>query len=132
MKNQRTMGIKIGILAALLCFGIAAQQPASRPPVSSAAEAAKYRAFADKYCVTCHNKRAALPAGDPVNLEPAAFDDLLGHAGAFERVLRKLSVRAMPPPGLPRPSEAEYVGFTNWLAASLEPRCARGLGRTAG
>ena len=26
----------------------------------------------------------------------------------------------MPPPGLPRPSEAEYAGFTNWLAASLD------------
>jgi hypothetical protein len=114
------MGIKIGILVALLCFGIAAQQPAPRQPVSSAAEAVKYRAFAEKYCVTCHNKRAALPADEPVNLEPAAFDDLLGHAGTFERVLRKLSVRAMPPQGAPRPTEAEYAGFTNWLASSLD------------
>ena len=102
---------KIGITAALFCFAAGAQQPA---------ESVKYRALADKYCVTCHNKRAALPADAPVNLEPAAFDDLLGHAGAFERVLRKLSVRAMPPPGMPRPSEAEYVGFTSWLAASLD------------
>ena len=34
--------------------------------------------------------------------------------------LRKLSVRAMPPPGIPRPAEAEYAAFTNWLAASLD------------
>src|SRR5689334_235411 len=26
----------------------------------------------------------------------------------------------MPPPGMPRPTEAEYAGFTNWLAASLD------------
>ncbi len=26
----------------------------------------------------------------------------------------------MPPPGLPRPTEAEYAGFTSWLAASLD------------
>ena len=26
----------------------------------------------------------------------------------------------MPPPGLPRPTEAEYAGFTGWLAASLD------------
>ena len=73
----------------------------------------------DKYCVTCHNKRAMLPADGPVNLE-TGFDDLLGHAQTWERVLRKLSVRAMPPIGMPRPSEAEYAGFTTWLAASLD------------
>jgi len=126
---------KIGISAALLCAGMAAQQPsASNAPApgrdrqgavaaskpDTTAEALKSRAFAQKYCVSCHNKRAALPADDPVNLEPAAFDDLLSHAGTFERVLRKLSVRAMPPPGMPRPSEPEYAGFTNWLAASLD------------
>jgi mono/diheme cytochrome c family protein len=88
--------------------------------VAQTTDAARYRALTDKYCVTCHNKRAALPADDPINLEPATFDDLLGHAATFERVIRKLSVRAMPPPGLPRPTEAEYAAFTNWLAASLD------------
>jgi mono/diheme cytochrome c family protein len=88
--------------------------------VAQTADAAQSRAFVAKYCATCHNQRGALPADAPVNLEPATFDDLLGHAATLERVLRKLSVRAMPPPGLPRPTEAEYVAFTNWLAASLD------------
>ena len=83
-------------------------------------EALKSRALVEKYCVSCHNKRAANPVEAPVNLEPATFDDLLAHAGTLERVLRKLSVRAMPPPGMPRPTEAEYAAFTNWLAASLD------------
>ena len=74
----------------------------------------------DKYCVACHNKRSATPSDEPVVFEGANFDDLLSHAGTWERVLRKLSVRAMPPPGMPRPSEAEYAGFTNWLAGSLD------------
>ncbi len=26
----------------------------------------------------------------------------------------------MPPPGMPRPTEAEYAGFTTWLAGSLD------------
>jgi hypothetical protein len=80
----------------------------------------KYRAWVEKNCVGCHNKRTANPSENPVNLEAAAFDDLLGNAGTWERVLRKLSVRAMPPPGIPRPAEAEYAGFTGWLAASLD------------
>jgi hypothetical protein len=94
--------------------GSTASKPGTTP------EAVKYRAFLNKYCVACHSARAVNPAEGPVNLESASLDDLLGHAETWERVLRKLSVRAMPPPGLPRPSEAEYAGFTGWLAASLD------------
>ncbi len=35
-------------------------------------------------------------------------------------MLRKLSVRAMPPQNTPHPSEPEYVAFTRWLAGSLD------------
>jgi hypothetical protein len=105
-------------------FGIvflgAATLLAAQTTTNTTAEAGKSRAFADKYCVTCHNQRAKLPADDPVNLQAPAFDDLLANAGTWERVLRKLSVRAMPPQGTPRPSEAEYVAFTDWLTASLD------------
>ena len=87
--------------------------------LNATAEGMKYRAMLDEYCATCHFKGALVPADHPVNLE-IGFDDLLGHADTWERVLRKLSVRAMPPPGNPRPSEAEYAGFTNWLAGSLD------------
>jgi len=103
-----------------LITGLLVYIATSRPGLAQTTDAAKYRAFANQYCVTCHNKRAALPADSPVNLEPATFDDLLGHAATLERVIRKLSVRAMPPPGMPRPSEAEYAAFTNGLAASLD------------
>jgi len=94
------------------------RQGASSP--ASPTDTAKYTAFTDKYCIACHGKRGAQPADAPVNLEPATFDDLLGHAATLERVIRKLSVRAMPPAGMPRPTEAEYVAFTNGLASSLD------------
>jgi hypothetical protein len=88
-------------------------------PANAAAEAAKYRAWLNKNCVTCHNTKSPLPADRPVSLE-ASLDDLLANAETWERVLKKLSVRAMPPPGLPHPPEAEYAAFTNWLATSLD------------
>src|SRR6478736_7455237 len=68
-------------------------------PAPNSADAAKYRAWVNKNCVGCHNAKSLQPANDPVNLEAASLDDLLGSAGTWERVLRKLSVRAMPPPG---------------------------------
>ncbi|HEX5228366.1 MAG TPA: DUF1592 domain-containing protein [Bryobacteraceae bacterium] len=98
----------------------ASHTTASHASDAHANDDAKYRALVNQYCIACHSKRAANPAEAPVNLEPAAFDDLLAHADTWERVLRKLSVRAMPPQGVPRPSEAEYAGFTSWLAASLD------------
>ncbi len=111
-------------LAAFAGLGIAvlltAQQPVRTAAAAQSTEAAQYRAMVNKYCVGCHNQRTASPSEDPVNLEAASLDDLTGHAATWERVIRKLSVRAMPPPGLPRPSEAEYAGFTGWLAGSLD------------
>ena len=118
---------KIFITAALSCGAVTALLVAQAPPVRPAATAAaapadavKYRAFVDKYCVSCHNNRTKFPSEAPVNLEAAKFDNLLGHAGTWERVLTKLSVRAMPPQGAPRPAESEYTAFTGWLAGSLD------------
>jgi hypothetical protein len=73
-----------------------------------------------QYCVACHNTRNPLPANDPVNLETASLEDLTKDAATWERVLRKLNVRAMPPQGMPHPTEASYVGFTGWLSSSLD------------
>jgi len=118
MKKRLTV-----VLAAVAVFGIAVLLTAQQRQPSAAsttAEATQYRAMVNKYCVGCHNQRSASPSEDPVNLEAASFDNLTSHAGTWERVLRKLSVRAMPPPGMPRPSEAEYAGFTSWLAGSLD------------
>ena len=118
---------RIKIWAARASFAIAAvlaaqelsSVRAAAESLATAPDAAKSRAFLNKNCVTCHNRRSALPGDHPVNLE-LSFDDLLANANTWERVLRKLSVRAMPPPGVPHPPEAEYAAFTNWLAASLD------------
>ena len=126
------------VLTATLVFAGAAamlaQTPGSSPrPVrrveptatrtaapAPAADAAKYRAWLNQYCVGCHNNKTASPANEPVNLEAASLDDLLPQAATWERVLRKLGVRAMPPQGLKHPTEAEYVGFTTWLSSALD------------
>ncbi len=98
------------------------QRASAQAPTSAVSpdEAGRYRAWLQQYCVGCHNSRSPQPGNDPVDLESASLDDLLPHAATWERVLRKLAVRAMPPPGARRPEEAEYAAFTGWLAGALD------------
>jgi hypothetical protein len=86
----------------------------------SAQDVAKQRAWVNQYCVSCHNGKTSNPGNDPVNLESANLDDPIKSAATWERVLRKLSVRAMPPVGMPRPKEEEFVAFTTSLGDSLD------------
>jgi len=121
---------KLIATAAIACAGAAvllaqsvttAQAPAATAAVAAqAADAKTYRASINQYCVGCHNSRSAQPASHPVDLEKASLDDVVADAATWERVLRKLSVRAMPPQGMPHPQEADYAGLTTWLANSLD------------
>jgi mono/diheme cytochrome c family protein len=96
------------------------QASAPAQPAAAVDQTAKHQAFIKQYCISCHNSRTASPANEPVNLETASLTNLLPQAATWERVLRKLSVRAMPPQGMPHPTEADYAGFTTWLASSLD------------
>jgi mono/diheme cytochrome c family protein len=111
--------------AAMLSAQAPAPAPARRavtpaPAATAAADAARHRAWLKQYCVGCHNERTPLPANDPLRLDSANLEDVTADAATWERVLRKLSVRAMPPQGSPHPTEAEYSGFTTWLSNALD------------
>jgi mono/diheme cytochrome c family protein len=131
IKRLRMGKVVLVTSAAIVCAGAAmmlaqSQRPSALPKPTTAAKATSvgdaktYRAFVNQYCVGCHNTRSPQPASDPVDLEKANLDDVISSAATWERVLRKLSVRAMPPPGASRPQEADYAGFTTWLANSLD------------
>ncbi len=106
--------------AALLSQAAPAPVRPAAPQAAAAGDAAKHRAWLNQYCVGCHGARAAQPPNDPVDLASASLDDLVKNAATWERVLRKLAVRAMPPQGMPHPPEAEYAAFTGWLSSSLD------------
>jgi hypothetical protein len=99
---------------------LASQGATLASSTAPASQRAIHRAWLNQYCVSCHSSRIKTPADDPVNLETASLDDLLSNAATWERVLRKLSVRAMPPQNMPHPKEADYAAFTGWLSASLD------------
>ena len=82
------------------------------------------RALLARYCVGCHNDRT-LTAG--VSLQGVDLDRVGEHAEEvelWEKVVRKLRARAMPPAGRPRPDEAEYEGLVARLEAAIDAAAA--------
>ena len=85
-------------------------------PVSSY-NRSTFNKFVESHCLDCHDQAAAT-AG-------LALDTLMGaeigpHLEAWEKVVRKLSARQMPPPDSPRPEEDDYVAAVKWLESSLD------------
>ena len=81
------------------------------------------------YCVQCHNARSMIGG---VALDTADIADVGSDVELWERALRKLQARAMPPVGLPRPGETAYAGLVSYLETSLDRLAAEDLnpGRT--
>jgi mono/diheme cytochrome c family protein len=94
-------------------------QPAvpSAPSSTSAPE----RATINRYCVTCHSNR--LKTGD-LTLEAVDLDKVGENAATWEKAVRKLRARAMPPAGRPRPDEAAYTALISYLETSLDRAAA--------
>ena len=83
-----------------------------------------YRALVDKYCVTCHNQKAKIPAGAPLYLDTANLNDPAADAAVWEKVIRKLGVGAMPPRGAASPENAKLTEFRTWLMTALDQAAA--------
>ena len=74
-----------------------------------------------RYCAGCHNSK--------VNTTGVAFDALDLHhveqnAETWEKVVRKLRTRSMPPAGLPRPDEGAYTALLSSVTSSLDTAAA--------
>jgi len=79
------------------------------------------RAVLDKYCVTCHNERLKT-AG--LMLDKADVDHVGASPEVWEKVVRKLRGREMPPPGSPRPDSAIYDATTATIEKLLDDAAA--------
>src|SRR4051794_20672084 len=88
--------------------------------------AQKPAAMLDKYCTGCHNDK--LKSGG-LALDTASLDNVGKHAEDWEKVVRKLRPRYMPPAGLPRPDERGYESLISTLETSLD-RLPPNPGRT--
>ena len=100
---------------ALFVYGsfCAAQQSTT---LSVQVTSTELRPVITSYCASCHND-ALKTAG--LSLEQADLESPGKSLDIWEKVLRKLRSRTMPPSGMPRPDEATYNKFADYLEHSL-------------
>jgi hypothetical protein len=78
----------------------------------------------EKYCVTCHNTTdwAGQLALDAVDHDHAAVP---GDAETWEKVIKRLRGRLMPPPGEKRPPNEQLDSFVHWLEGAIDGAAAK-------
>ena len=79
-----------------------------------------YRQLVTRYCVGCHNDRTLTAGVSLQNLDLAEVGRDEKETEVWEKVIRKLRTRSMPPQGRPRPDDAEYESFATWLSNRID------------
>ena len=105
------------VLAVLACSPAAvaeAQAPESAP---SATAGGAHLSLVKQYCVSCHNSRTKT-AG--LELDTVSGQPLAEGWASWEKVVRKLRARQMPPVSARRPDEATYTAALASLESTLD------------
>ncbi len=116
-------GIAIG-LSVVLASGPSAAE-------GTAAPTEDHQELLDRYCVTCHSDALRDRGTVPVSLESVDLSDVPAQAALWEKVVRRLRTRSMPPVGRPRPDQPALDGLATALeddidrAAALRPDAGR-------
>jgi hypothetical protein len=115
--NPSRASITLGLLALLAAssglFTLNAQQQRARRPSTPA----PHLAVIDDYCLSCHDEDHK--KGD-LSLEAIAAHDVARHPEVWEKVVRKLRARQMPPVGKKRPNDATYEDVIGYLVKALD------------
>jgi hypothetical protein len=115
------------IISLVVVISVATAIAAGDPSKKVAAEKAPanqgvLKRFVSSHCLDCHDA-ATKEAG--VALDELLSADIAGNVEAWEKVVRKLTSRQMPPLDSTRPKEQEYDAAVGVLAAALDQAAAR-------
>lgn len=101
----------------LLSSGRAQPQADPAPSRRPAPERPEINPFVERYCVECHNTE---DKSGGLALDELTADDVARHPKTWEKVVRKLTARQMPPAQRTRPKEEEYEGIITSVADTLD------------
>src|ERR1700680_4374260 len=122
MLRSSAMSISRQLTVLLIAGGFAALSAQQQQPKDERTPAASpQRALVNQYCVACHN--AKLKTGG-LALDTVNPENTSQNSEVWEKVLRKVRARYMPPAGLPRPDEKTYQSLVSYLETSLDQASA--------
>lgn len=99
------------LVCSLILLGVRESVSAAPPTESS------FSALIDQHCVHCHDAETQKGKLDLDAIRSLATSK---HTPVWEKVLRKIEARQMPPVGKARPTEAEYAALTRHLETTLD------------
>ena len=122
----RVVSVLLFASMALVVGGVAvieAQKPPGRPASQAVSrKKAVVNEFVEQHCVDCHNADDKTGGIDLSNVTP---EDVIRRSEIWEKVVRKLRARQMPPLDEPRPKEDSYRAALSALEASLDRAAAK-------
>ncbi|MDE0829238.1 MAG: DUF1592 domain-containing protein [Vicinamibacterales bacterium] len=78
------------------------------------------QALIQRHCLGCHNDRTLAAGLSLQGLQVQSVGQIQGEVELWEKVIRKLRTRAMPPPGRPKPTDAEYDGLVARMETAID------------
>ena len=119
--TSKWRAILLGGTLTTLAASAAAQSAPGAPAPPSHMSVHDQAALVDKYCSDCHN--ADLKSGN-LNLSDLDLQHPEKNIDVAEKVVRKVGVAMMPPPGKPRPDPATLKNFVNSLSTDIDTYAA--------
>jgi Protein of unknown function (DUF1592)/Protein of unknown function (DUF1588)/Protein of unknown function (DUF1585)/Protein of unknown function (DUF1587)/Protein of unknown function (DUF1595)/Planctomycete cytochrome C len=91
--------------------------------IASAQSPDPHWSMVDKYCTGCHNA-TDWAGGLALDSVDHSVDSVPKDAETWEKVVRRLRGRLMPPPGEKRPPTAEIDTFVHWMEGNIDAAAA--------
>src|SRR5215472_11337880 len=113
MRTMRPLQNSIPLLAVVSLVGVFGASAA--PQVQDSADT--HLAVIKQYCATCHNDKAKTGG---FSLEGMIAANIAKNPELFEKAVRKLRGRVMPPPGAKQPDGKAVDSLVAWLEESLD------------
>jgi cytochrome c5 len=125
LMTMQARPVAIAILLLVTGINTAAVHAQVSAGNAGAATGSTHRNLLNQYCVTCHNE--TLKTAN-VLLDQANIEDVSQNPQLWEKVVTKLTLRAMPPVGFPvRPKENEYNDLLNYLVTELDNQAMKDI-----
>ena len=104
MNRTRALTSLSMLLLGGTALAVATLMPETSPAQNNTpTDAANYKQLMQMYCVGCHSGPTPFAGLNLEPLDPAKLDE---NGVIWEKMIRKLRDRQMPPAGMPRPEEA--------------------------